>query len=66
MQGTIKKIVAEKNIGFISQEGEKKDIFFRAEKLDDIKLEDLKEGDSVTFETEEGDKGPVGIKIKKA
>ena len=66
MQGIVKKIVAEKKFGFISQEGVEKDVYFTAEKLDGITLEDLKEGDSVTFETEEGDRGPVGINIKKA
>ena len=66
MQGTVKKILAEKKIGFISQEGEEKDAFFSAEKLDGIKFEDLKEGDSVTFEVEEGEKGPSAINVKKA
>lgn len=66
MQGTVKKILADKNIGFISQEGEEKDAFFSADKLDGIKLDDLKEGDAVTFDTEEGDRGPVAINIKKA
>ena len=66
MQGIIKKLLGEKKCGFISQEGVEKDVFFSAEKLDGIEYEDLKEGDSVTFETEEGDRGPVGINIKKA
>lgn len=66
MQGTVKKILTDKNIGFISQNGEEKDAFFSADKLDGIKLDDLKEGDAVTFDTEEGDRGPVAINIKKA
>ncbi|MDD2807862.1 MAG: cold shock domain-containing protein [Patescibacteria group bacterium] len=65
MQGTIKKLVAEKKCGFISQEGVEKDVFFSEGKLDGIKFEDLKEGDIVTFEVEEGDKGPAAVGVKK-
>ncbi|MFA6410810.1 MAG: cold shock domain-containing protein [Candidatus Buchananbacteria bacterium] len=66
MQGIVKKIVADKNFGFISQEGVEKDVFFSGEKLEGIKFEDLKEGDAVTFEVEEGDKGPFAVGVKKA
>ena len=58
--------MAEKKCGFISQEGEAKDVFFSDGKLDGIKYEDLQEGDSVTFEVEEGEKGPVAVKVSKA
>ena len=66
MQGTIKKIVTDKNFGFISQEGVEKDVFFHGDKLDGIKFEDLNEGDSVTFDTEDTDKGPAAMNLKKA
>lgn len=66
MQGTIKKLLAEKKCGFISQEGAEKDAFFNEENLDGIKYEDLKEGDTVTFEVKEGEKGPSAINVKKA
>lgn len=66
MQGTIKKIVADKKIGFISQEDVEKDTFFSSDKLDGVNFEDLKEGDSVIFESEEGDRGPVATNVKKA
>ena len=65
MQGTIKKLVTDKNFGFISQEGVEKDVFFSSTSLDGIKFEELKEGDAVTFETEEGEKGPAAINLKK-
>jgi len=65
MQGTIKKLVAEKKFGFISQEGVEKDVFFSEAKLDGIAYADLKEGDTVTFEVEEGEKGPSAINVKK-
>jgi len=66
MQGTIKKLLGEKKCGFISREGEEKDVFFSDSKLDGIKYEDLKEGDTVTFEIEQGERGPMATGIKKA
>ena len=55
-----------KNGTLISQKDVEKDTFFSSEKLDGVKFEDLKEGDTVTFEIEEGAKGPVAVKVKKA
>lgn len=66
MQGTIKKIVADKNFGFISQEGVAKDVFFHKDKLEGVSFEDLKEGDTVTFEVEQTEKGPAAIKVQRA
>lgn len=66
MQGTIKKIIAGKNFGFISQENEQKDLFFHSNNLDGISFDELREGDTVTFEVEQGDKGPSAVKVKKA
>jgi len=66
MNGIIKKIIADKNFGFISQEGEDKDLFFHANNLDGCTLEELSEGDSVTFDVEQADKGPAAINVKKA
>lgn len=66
MQGTIKKIVADRNFGFISQEGSDKDVFFHKDNIEGINFEDLKEGDAVTFEIEEGDRGPSATKVQKA
>jgi cold shock protein len=66
MQGTVKKIIAEKNFGFISREGEEKDLFFHANNLDGVTMDELNEGDSVTFEVEQGDKGPAAVNVKKA
>lgn len=66
MQGIIKKLLGEKKCGFISQEGVEKDVFFSDSKLDGVKFDDLKEGDSVVFEIEQGEKGPIAVKVKKA
>ena len=66
MQGTIKKIVTDKNFGFISQEGGEKDVFFHKDKLEGVSFEELKEGDNVTFEVEDTPKGPAAVNVKKA
>jgi len=65
MQGTIKKLVSDKNFGFISQGDGEKDLFFHANNLDGISYDELREGDSVTFEVEQGDKGPAAVNVKK-
>ncbi len=58
MTGTIKKIVADKGFGFIAREGEAKDLFFHSNDVTGVTFADLKEGDSVTFEVVQGQKGP--------
>ena len=65
MTGTIKKLVTEKNFGFILQDGEK-DLFFHENSLDGVAFRELNEGDSVTFDVEKGEKGPAAINVKKA
>lgn len=65
MQGTIKKLT-DKNFGFIGREGEEKDLFFHANSLDGVSFDELREGDAVTFEVEQGDKGPSAVNVKKA
>lgn len=65
MQGTIKKLVRDKNFGFISQEGGK-DLFFHANELDGIDFSELNEGDNVTFDVIDTPKGQAAVKVKKA
>jgi len=64
MQGTIKKLT-DKNFGFIAQDGAE-DLFFHANNLVDVSFDQLREGDAVTFETEQTPKGSAAINIKKA
>ncbi|HLC89936.1 MAG TPA: cold shock domain-containing protein [Patescibacteria group bacterium] len=65
MQGTIKRLT-DKNFGFISREGEQKDLFFHANELDGVSFDELREGDMVSFEITDGPKGPAATKVKKA
>lgn len=57
--------MTDKNFGFISQEGQEKDLFFHANELNGIEFSDLNEGDTVTFEVAQSDKGPAAIKVAK-
>jgi len=58
MEGTIKKVIAEKGFGFITVDGEDKDLFFHKNEVKDITFEELKEGDRVSFEKADSPKGP--------
>ena len=66
MTGTIKKMVTDKNFGFISGEGLEKDLFFHANSLVGVTFNELHEGDTVSFETEESPKGLNAINVQKA
>ena len=65
MNGTIKKIVADRGFGFISREGEAKDLFFHSKDMKGVTFEAMKEGDKVTFEIAEGEKGPSAVNVAR-
>ncbi len=65
MQGTIKKLT-DKYFGFITQEDGAGDLFFHANNLVDVNFNELREGDTLTFEIEETQKGKAAVNIKKA
>lgn len=58
--------VTDRGFGFISIEGEEKDLFFHMNELVDLNFDDLREGDMLTFEITDGPKGPAATNIKKA
>ncbi len=66
MTGTIKKIIGDKGFGFIAVEGQEKDLFFHSKSLVGVEFTELKEGDTVSFETETTPKGPAAINVQKA
>lgn len=63
--GTIAR-VTDRGFGFISQEGDAKDLFFHSNELVDVAFDDLKEGDKVTFEVSEGPKGLNAVNVNLA
>ena len=64
-QGKISRIVADRGFGFISREGQEKDLFFHSKELQGVAFDELREGDSVQFEVSESPKGPNATKVSK-
>ena len=58
--GTIKFFVESKGYGFITDDETGKDIFVHAS---GIRAEELREGDRVSYEEEEGRKGKVAAQV---
>jgi cold shock protein len=65
MTGTIKTLT-DRGFGFISREGETKDLFFHSKELNGVSFDELKVGDVVTFEVSEGEKGPAATNVSRA
>lgn len=65
MNGTIKTKI-DKGFGFIAREGETKDLFFHTNDLDGVSFDALEVGASVTFDVEDGEKGPAAKNVKLA
>jgi CspA family cold shock protein len=65
MTGTIKR-VTDKGFGFITGEGLAKDLFFHSNSLVGVTFDELKEGDTVSFETEESPKGLNAVNVQRA
>ena len=64
MNGTVKWFDDKKGYGFISQE-DGDDVFVHHSSIAGEGFKSLTEGDNVTFEIEQGDKGPSAINVQK-
>jgi CspA family cold shock protein len=65
MKGTIIR-KREEGYGFIKPEQGDKDVFFHASALELVAFDDLQEGDVVSFDIEEGPKGPAAVNVDRA
>ena len=65
MTGTIKTLKTENGFGFISREGEVKDLFFYFKDLVDVKIEELVVGDIMIFEVVEIEKGFAAVQVSR-
>ena len=66
MKGTIARLT-DRGFGFIKPEEGDKDVFFHAHSLSEgLMYDDLREGDAVTFEVEDGPKGAAAVNVARA
>ena len=64
IQGKVKWFNPVKGYGFIARDDNEKDVFVHSSAARAANVE-LHEGDTVTFDIEEGPKGPSAINLKK-
>ena len=64
MEGTIKTLT-DKGFGFITIEGDEKDLFFHSNELKGVEYEDLKVGDKVSFDKSDSPKGPNATNVTR-
>jgi cold shock protein len=64
MNGIVKK-KTPKGFGFIKADGNDKDLFFHGNSLVGVTFDELHEGDKVTFDVEESEKGKNAVNVKR-
>lgn len=65
VHGTIKRLVSGKGFGFVAaQDGT--EYFFHQSACVDVRFDDLREGQAVTFEKGQGPKGPRAENVRLA
>ena len=65
MTGTV-KTKTDKGFGFIARDGEVKDLFFHSNDLSGVTFDELQVGAAVSFDIEQGPKGPAAKNVKLA
>jgi len=66
INGKVKWFNSTKGFGFIARDDKEKDVFVHVSALRKAGINGLAEGETVTFEVEEGPKGPNAVNLEKA
>ena len=66
LQGKVKWFNPTKGFGFIEREDNEKDVFVHVSAVRDAGMNGLDEGQSLTFDVEDGPKGPSAVNLKTA
>ncbi|MFT6415397.1 MAG: CspA family cold shock protein [Dokdonia sp.] len=61
-EGTVKFFNSAKGFGFINVKDSDEEVFVHSTNL----VDDIKEGDQVTFDVEQGEKGPSATQVRLA
>ena len=65
LKGKVKWFNGNNGDGFFEREDKEKDVFVHASAVREAGLRFLNEGDELTFEVEDGEKGPAAVKLQK-
>ena len=65
INGKVKWFNSTKGFGFIEREDKQKDVFVHISAVKDAGMDGLDEGQAMTFEIEEGPKGPNAVNLQK-
>lgn len=60
------KTLTDRGFGFITREGGDKDLFFHSKELNGVTFDELKVGDTLSFEITDGPKGPSAVNVSRA
>ena len=63
-EGKIKKLLSDKGFGFI--EGDRGDLFFHHSEVQGTTIEQMSEGQTVSYEIGQGKKGPCAVSVQLA
>jgi CspA family cold shock protein len=65
INGKVKWFNPTKGFGFIAREDKEKDVFVHVSALKNSGMDRLNEGEDLTFEVEQGPKGPNAVNLQK-
>jgi cold shock protein len=66
IKGKVKWFNGSKGYGFIERDDKQKDVFVHMSAVKDAGIDYLDEGDVLTFDIEDGKKGPSAVNLKKS